>query len=90
MTFAATAPVTTCEHNGGGLKLGSILSSFVYSLFGENVLLDENGNMIAYFPSKVTPMSEEIGEVVGYNRKVAKAQRSKIFSIQLSVFASLR
>ncbi len=23
-------------------------------------LLDENGNMIAYFPSKVTPMSEEI------------------------------
>jgi glutathione peroxidase len=23
-------------------------------------LLDENGNMIAYFPSKVTPMSEQI------------------------------
>ncbi|MBP6430614.1 MAG: glutathione peroxidase [Ferruginibacter sp.] len=40
-------------------ELNGVLDAEIKWNFGK-FLLDENGNMIAYFPSKVTPMSEEI------------------------------
>jgi glutathione peroxidase len=51
-----TAPIYKwlCTKTQNGVLDAEVMWNF------NKFLLDENGNMIAYFPSKVTPMSEEI------------------------------